>query len=129
MSIEPFSDHGLELDIKASSVVTVLPGTQTNVDILFTEKRLITGSEYMTSGPNIEDSLTFQVLAPVPGGGLTVVKQFATDIGVKSDARYEFYKASIPAGLTTRAIYKNNGVNPVKFRYNLIAHKDKVIEG
>lgn len=111
----------VKLDIVSSDVVEIAPNSQTEIDIDFQELRHITGAEYFKQGGNFEDTLTFQVVHPVAG----VVDQFATDIKMKDSSSYGFYKATIIAGLTARAIYKNNGNQAAKFAFNLICHKDK----
>ena len=119
--IESFADLSLKLDMVSSPVVSVAAGAQANIDYTFTQARYLTGAEYFKSGGNFEDRITFQMVHPIYG----VVDQFATDLLMKTEGLYQFYKATVPAGLIARAVYKNNGANEAKFGYNLVCHKDK----
>lgn len=120
--MELFDDPSTKLDMRAGPLLNIAAGETVSGDFVFTEARYLTGSAYFREGGNFEDTLTMQMVHPLVG----VLDQFATNIYMSVGTNgYQFYKATIPAGLIARVIYKNNGVNAAKFAFNLITHKDK----
>lgn len=119
-----FDDHSVILDMRSSGSVIIPPVSTANIDIPLTEARYLTGLRYFRYGGNFEDTASFMVVMVI-GGVTTVLNQFATDILLGDEGKYEFYKATVPAGLIARVVYVNSGPLSAKFGFNLICHKDK----
>lgn len=118
-----FKDHGTILDLKGSHEATIPSGQTAQIDYIASNNFLVTGCDYETFNHNFGDKVTFQVIHPVTQ---VVLGQFATNIFVRSVAKYEFYKATIYAGMIIRVIYQNVGPNDAKINLNLHTHKEKV---
>jgi len=120
--MDSFDNPSTKLDMRAGSVLSIPAGQTAQSDFTFTEMRYLTGATYFREGGNFDDTLTLQMVHPLIG----VIDQFATDIYMSVGTNgYQFYKATVPAGLIARVIYKNNGSQDARFAFNLILHKDR----
>ena len=82
------------------------------------------GASYEVDGHSFGDTIKFQVHHPVHGK----VGEFTHSAGayVHTSAFYDFYKATIQAGLIIKLIYTSVGAQDVKIVANLHLHVDDI---
>lgn len=117
--MEPFLDYSLRLNLIGGGQIDCLAGEMKTHIFPITKTYYITGAEYFKTG-NKSDRLCLRIKS----GGIIqdhlVNRMFMGDHGV-----YEFYKATVHAGMEIEVEYENLGSNPSSLTYNLILHEDK----
>lgn len=114
-----FTDYALRLNLKGIASLVIPVGQEVSHEFIIEKKTIITGAEYFRTG-NDNDTVTLNIKE-----NGKVIATLADSIFLSDQGRYEFYQAVLNIGHSLEIIYKNNGLQESKFRYNIISHREK----
>ncbi len=99
---------------------TIAAGETKELDFIMPYDRIVDDADYLCSGFNKSDRISFRVIHPVSG---EVLDEFAKRLFVRGVYQKKLYGARLPIGVIVRVIYENNGSSDASFNLNLNLHE------
>lgn len=116
-----FSRPNTKINLKGCFSSNCPNGQTTEINWTADKLYYMDGAEYCISGNHYGVKITFEVHHPTAG----LLDRFVDGIYAFDHHHYEFYHATIPAGLIIKVKVENNTGADIHFYGNLYLHVDK----